>query len=44
MFGEVDDYKLYYAQSLFKAGEYIAAQKIAATMDQPHMASKVAYF
>lgn len=36
-----DDYKLYFAQSLFKSGQYIQAQKVAGMIEQPQMAKKV---
>ena len=41
MFPENYDYRLYYAQSLYKAGQYSSAQKACAAIDNPAMAAQV---
>eukprot|EP00842_Homolaphlyctis_polyrhiza_P003663 jgi/Hompol1/4298/HPOL_003574-RA len=40
-FPEVHDYRLYYAQSLFKSGNYAAAQKACQTIDAPQLILKL---
>ncbi|KAJ3082320.1 Tetratricopeptide repeat protein 30A, partial [Quaeritorhiza haematococci] len=40
-FPEVDDYRLHYAQSLHKSGQYQAAQKACLTIENPELARKV---
>ncbi|KAJ3209193.1 Tetratricopeptide repeat protein 30A [Dinochytrium kinnereticum] len=40
-FPEVDDYRLYYAQSLHKSGQYQAAQKACSTVDSPEYSQKL---
>ncbi|KAJ3111684.1 Tetratricopeptide repeat protein 30A [Phlyctochytrium bullatum] len=40
-FPEVDDYRLYYAQSLYKSGQYQAAQKACLTIESPEYAQKL---
>jgi tetratricopeptide repeat protein 30 len=41
LFPEVPEYRMYYAQSLYKAGLYQPAQKILMTIDTPEFAHKV---
>ena len=38
---EVDDYRMYYAQSLYKSGQYAAALKVCQTIDNPGFGDKV---
>ncbi|KAJ3314377.1 Tetratricopeptide repeat protein 30A [Boothiomyces sp. JEL0838] len=38
---DVPEYRLYFAQSLFKAGQYAAAQKACATIDHPPSAQEI---
>ncbi|KAJ3278898.1 Tetratricopeptide repeat protein 30A, partial [Borealophlyctis nickersoniae] len=40
-FPEADEYRLYYAQSLYKAGQYVPAQKACQTIENPEMGDKV---
>nr|KAJ3418848.1 Tetratricopeptide repeat protein 30A [Polyrhizophydium stewartii] len=40
LFPEVHEYRLYYAQSLFKAGNYTAAQKACQSIETPQLATK----
>ncbi|TPX30610.1 hypothetical protein SmJEL517_g05847 [Synchytrium microbalum] len=40
LFPEVEEYKLYYAQCLYKAGNHPAATKVCQTVDAPELASK----
>ncbi|KAJ3193110.1 Tetratricopeptide repeat protein 30A [Irineochytrium annulatum] len=40
-FPEVDDYRLYYAQCLYKSGQYQAAQKACQTVEGPEYAQKL---
>ncbi|KAJ3369056.1 Tetratricopeptide repeat protein 30A [Kappamyces sp. JEL0680] len=41
LFPDNHDYRLYYAQSLFKAGQYAAAQKACAAIDNPAIAPQI---
>ncbi|KAI8924341.1 hypothetical protein BC831DRAFT_501229 [Entophlyctis helioformis] len=41
LFPEVNDYRLYYAQSLFKAGNYVASQKACQNVDAPQLSGKI---
>jgi len=38
---EVDSYKLYHAQSLYKAGMYTEAQKVAQQIENPEYADRI---
>jgi tetratricopeptide repeat protein 30 len=38
---EVDSYKLYHAQSLYKAGLYTEAQKVAQQIENPEYADRI---
>ncbi|KAJ3038123.1 Tetratricopeptide repeat protein 30A [Rhizophlyctis rosea] len=38
---EVDDYRMYYAQSLYKSGQYAAALKACQAIDNPEFGDKV---
>lgn len=38
---EVDSYKLYHAQSLYKAGMYVEAQKVAQQIENPEYQEKI---
>jgi len=40
-FPDVDQYKLYHAQSLFKAGMYQDAQRVAQQIDNPEYADRI---
>ncbi|KAI8854818.1 tetratricopeptide repeat protein 30B [Chytridium lagenaria] len=40
-FPEVDDYRLYYAQSLYKSGQYQPAQKACQTVETPEYSQKL---
>ena len=43
LYPDNDDYRLYYAQALYKSGQYIAAQKACASIDNPAMSSQVKF-
>ena len=43
LFPDNHDYRLYYAQSLYKSGQYVAAQKACAAIDNPTMTSQVRF-
>lgn len=38
---DAEDYKIYHAQALYKAGEYESAQKVCQTIDSPQHANKI---
>ncbi|TPX34411.1 hypothetical protein SeMB42_g07337 [Synchytrium endobioticum] len=40
LFPEVEEYKLYYAQCLYKAGNHVAATKVCLTVDAPNLSEK----
>lgn len=41
---EVEDYRLYYAQSLYKACLYDEAMKVSCQIDNPSYSNRVCYF
>lgn len=41
---DVVDYKMQYAQCLYKAGDYQASQKVASEIDDPNYVQRVSAF